>query len=119
MIPRLWLVLVGVPAVATALVLFTATVSTTPSTLGGGETPTVAATTPTTSAGTPTTAAATSTPAAAATTVAGTPTTAAGLPSTGIADDGANANANILWLLGLALAAVTIGGLLLVSSRRR
>ena len=119
MIPRTWFLLVGVPAVAVALIAFTAAVNGTPSTLGGEETPTVAATTPTTSAGAPTTAAATSTPAASGTTAAGTATTAPSLPPTGITDDGGNANANLLWILGLGVAAATIGGLLLVSSKRR
>ena len=120
MISGLWVMLVGVPAVALSLVLFTVSVSSTPSTLGGEETPTVAATTPTTSAGTPTTAATTSTPAAGGTAVAGTPTTAAGLPPTGIADDSANAsNASLLWLLGLAIVTVAVGGVLLMTSKRQ
>jgi hypothetical protein len=128
---QIWLAVVGVPAVAIALFTFTVAVSDTPSTLGGEETPTVAATTPTeaadddtptTAAGTPTSAAttaATSTPAAGGTAAAGTATTAPTLPETGVGDDGPNANANLLWVLGLVVASLAVGSVLLLSSRRR
>lgn len=117
MIARIWLALVAVPAVVIALFAFTLAANNTPSTLGGGTTPTAAATTPTTGAGTPTAAAATVTPATTpATTAVATGTTAA-LPSTGTGG-ASGGGASLLWLLGLVVAAVAVGGVLFVSTRR-
>ena len=119
-IARIWLALVAVPAVVIALFAFTLAANSTPSTLGGETTPTVAATTPTTSAGTPTTSAGTPTAAsttAATTTAAAAPTTS--LPATGTSGDSGGSNTAMYWVVATVVAAIAVGSVLTLTARRR